>query len=227
MNQFIKHSKLVCCTVVIAACSVELEAATISTFNFDGAAGNEAIYAPHTQTAGVTVGSISRGSGLTPSASAGTFSASGWTTAASRDANDYYDFSVSVEAGYVLDLDRLELDERRSATGIRAWSIFSSLDGFSTALATFAVADNASTRTDQGVNLGSAFGALTGAVNFRIYGYESESGAGTWRVDNVELLGAISKVPVTTPASTPDGGSSLLLLSVAVGGMARMLRQKS
>ncbi len=227
MHQFITQLKLVSCAVVVAGFILESGAATISTFNFDGAAGNEASYAPATQTAGVTVGSITRGSGLTPSGNGGTFSSSGWTTAGSRDANDYYDLSISVEVGYVLNLDRLELDERRSGTGIRSWAIYSSLDSFSTALATFGVPDNTNTRTDQGVSFGSAFDALTGFLTFRIYGYDSESGSGTWRVDNIDLEGVISKAPVASPISTPDAGSSLLLLSVSVGGLTCMFRRRA
>lgn len=226
MKNSITQVGLIACTAMAMGSGFVAEAATISTFSFDGASGNEASFLPAIQPVGATVGSISRGSGLTPSGAGGAFSASGWTMGADLDPNDYYEFSISVDAGYVLDLNRIELDERRSGTGIRSWAIFSSLDSYGAPLATFAVPDDAGTRTNQGEDLGSAFDSLTGILSFRIYGFASESSAGTWRVDNIDLLGEISKAPVPPPISTPEAGSSLLLLSVALGGVFAIGRRQ-
>jgi hypothetical protein len=46
---------------------------------------------------------------------------------------------ITPEVNSQMSLTRLELDELRSATGIREWAIYSSLDTFGSPLATFAV----------------------------------------------------------------------------------------
>ena len=165
---------------------------------------------------------------MSPSLNGGTFSASGWTGNSSRDLNDYFSFGIATDLGYRLSLTRLELDERRSDTGIRKWAIYSSLDGFASALESFSVKDDENTRLNQGVVLGSEFSALTSNVEFRIYGFKSEGSSGTWRIDNVELEGALSRIPelIRIPVSTPDAGSSMALLGIALGGFGLMVRHR-
>jgi hypothetical protein len=169
--------------------------AQLVTFSFSGATGDETTFSPDAQPLSATVGSMSRGLGLTPSASAGTFSSKSWTTVSVLDATDYYSFSITPSTGFGMTLTSLVLDERRSSTGIRNWSVRSSLDSFASDLASFAVPDNDDVRTSQSTALGSAFESLTSGLEFRIYGYSSESGAGTWRIDNVQLSGTLTAVP--------------------------------
>jgi hypothetical protein len=168
--------------------------AQLVSFSFTGAAGNEPSFGPDAQPVGAWVASMTRGLGLNPSGNADTFSASNWSTAG-RDDSDYYSFSIQPELFMSLNLTRLVLDERRSASGIRDWCVRSSLDGFATDLSYFAVPDSTATRADQITLLGSEFSHVTSEVEFRIYGYRAESAGGTWRVDNVALYGGISAVP--------------------------------
>lgn len=182
-------------SVILLSALTDSAWAQIVTFSFTGAAGNESSFAPDSQPVGATVGSMTRGSGLTADTTAGTFNSSSWTTGLSADANDYYTFSITPHSGISMSLTRLELDERRSASGIRNWSVRSSLDSFGSDLALFSVPDDISTRTDQAVALNSAFGSLTSSLEFRIYGFAAESGSGTWRIDNVQLSGTLTAVP--------------------------------
>lgn len=179
------------------------------TFSFAGANGNEGSYPPDAQPSGALVSDMTRGSGLTASEATGAFGASRWTTATTRDANDYFSFTITPQSGYALTLTHVELDERRSLTGIREWAIYSSLDNFTTALGTFLVSDDENWRSDQGVDLDSPFQSLTSALEFRFYGYNAEGTLGTWRIDNVELYGGISPVP--EPAAW-GGGSAVALM---------------
>lgn len=96
-------------------------------FSFNGAGGNEATFAVDSQPANGTVSAMSRGSGLNPSSGSGTFSSRSWSTNSTVDLTDYYRFSITPSNGYQLDLTSLELDERRSGTGIRQWSVRSDL----------------------------------------------------------------------------------------------------
>jgi len=168
-----------------ATCEREL-----AVFFFNNAAGNEVTFpASFSATGLASVPAIGRGSGLTATLGAGAFNASGFTLTAVLDPTDYFTITVAPAAGRTLSLRRLELDERRSATGIRNWSVRSSLDGFATDLGTFAVPDDTNTRSNQQIPLGAAFQNLAAPVEFRIYGFTAEGSGGTWRVDNVELYG--------------------------------------
>jgi len=171
-----------------ATCTIEL----VARFSFTGAAGNEATFAADlADPALATTPMMSRGIGVTPATSADGFSASAWTTAATRDANDFYSFTVAPGAGKAMNLRALQLDERRSATGIRSWSVRSSLDGFASDIAVFAVPDDTSTRTET-AQLPAQFHDLTAAVEFRIFGFQSEATSGTWRIDNAALIGGVA-----------------------------------
>lgn len=183
-------------------------------FSFDGSTGDEASLGPDSQLASLTVSAMTRGAGLLPSSSAGTFSAKGWTTGGAVDAEDYFTFSVTPASGYTLTLTQLVLDERRSGSGITHWSVRSSLDEFNSDLATFAVPDNSDTRADQTIALPAAgFTGLAAPVEFRIYGYGAESAAGTWRIDNVRLDGAVSAASAV-PSSLPSGFAALAIVGI-------------
>ncbi len=170
--------------------------AQIITYSFTGAAGNEANFSVDSQPADATAGDFGRGTGVNPSSAAGTFSANSWSTGG-LDVDDYFTFSLTPDPGFSISLTQMQLDERRSGTGIRDWSLRSSLDAFAADIGTaFSVPDNTSTRTDQTIDLsGGLFDDLTSAIEFRLYGYNAEAGSGTWRLDNVDLFGTITPVP--------------------------------
>jgi cysteine-rich repeat protein len=170
-----------------AACTVE----RVAEFTFSGAAGSEATFAADLADPGLaTTPVMSRGAGVAPSPAVDAFSASRWTTGTALDADDYFSFSVAPSAGTALDLVALQLDERRSGTGIRGWSVRSSLDGFATDLAVFAVPDDTLFRTET-VALPAALRGVTAAIELRIYGFAAEADGGTWRIDNATLIGEV------------------------------------
>ena len=174
-----------------------LAAAQLVLFDFESSDGDEASFSPSLVSDHLTVGDILRGNGLTASSATGTFSARSWSTGG-LDPEDFYEFSIQPDVGYGLNLERIEFDERRSGSGIGTWTVRSSLDSFTFDLspAPVSVPDNSETRLDQAISLDlPAFQDLTDSLVFRIYGYNAESSAGTWRVDNVELFGEVSVVP--------------------------------
>ena len=167
----------------------------IITYSFTGSAGNESAFAVDMPAEHGLAGEMQRGVGIQPSKAAGSFSAKAWSTVG-LEQNDYFSFSLAPSPGYEMTLEELSLDERRSGTGIRDWSLRSSLDSFINDLAVFSVPDNTMTRSDQAVELLPAlFSGLSDAIEFRIYGYHAEGPLGTWRIDNVDLRGAITPVP--------------------------------
>lgn len=192
------------------------------TYSFTGAAGSEATLPPDADPANGDASVISRGTGLTPSGAGNTFSSSAWTTETSRDANDYYEFTLTPNNGYLMTLTRVETDERRSDTGIRIWEIYSSVDSYATALATFNVSAANVYRTDQGVDLSSSFANLGSGVTFRFYGFDADNVAGTWRVDNVQLFGDITPVPEPVNVALAIFGG----IGAAVWGVRRFANRR-
>ncbi|HEY0993707.1 MAG TPA: DUF4215 domain-containing protein [Kofleriaceae bacterium] len=183
----------------------------VAQFSFTGATGNEVkLAASFADPALAAPPVMSRGTGLTPSIAIDAFSASAWTTASTRDPDDFYSFTVAPSAGHSMNLRALQLDERRSSTGIRRWSVRSSLDGFATDLAAFNVPDNTATRTET-AQLPAQFHGVTTPIEFRIFGFKAEAAGGTWRIDNVELIGGLEPTcgnGVVDPGEQCDDGNA-------------------
>ena len=170
--------------------------AQIITFSFNGAAGNELAFGADNQPANGSASDMSRGNGVNASLASGAFNASSWSHDG-LDVNDYFTFSLTPDPGFELSITGLQLDERRSATGIHDWSLRSSLDIFASDIGTaFSLPDDTSYRRDQSIDLsGGLFDDLTNTIEFRFYGYNAESSSGTWRLDNLDLFGVITPVP--------------------------------
>jgi hypothetical protein len=181
--------------------------AQIAAWDFTGQGGNQASTPASLSAAGTTASAITRGSGLSTNAGSGSINSTGFTTAATLDSNDYYEFSVSINPGTSLDIDSISFAERRSGTGIRTFSLRSSLDSYATdAVAAISVPDDTNTR-DQTLTLGSAFDAVTApTITFRIYGYAAEGSAGSWRIANhsTKLAMTIEGTVNTSGGGGPD-----------------------
>src|SRR5262245_17099827 len=132
----------------LAACILGVVPAArgaIVTYDFTGATGDQASTPATGVASGLSASVIDRGPGVTASAAANSISASGWSTSG-IDLNDYYGFTLTPSGGFTLNVDSLTFSERRSATGITAISVRSSLDGFASDLFTATVPDDTLTR---------------------------------------------------------------------------------
>jgi hypothetical protein len=119
----------------------------------------------------------------------------GWPTGA-VDPNAYLQFGVAANAGYYLTLNKVTLSIRHSTTGTAAgsgpisWSLRSSLDGYTTDLATGNnLTINYQTFT---VNLPAAFQSIPSTVTFRLYGYSSvttSGGSNRFVINNIGIQG--------------------------------------
>lgn len=198
------HRHLVFAAIALAAASTA-DAVLVSSYNFAGAPGDQVFTAPTSVITGLTASNLTRGSGVSANAGAGSINSNSWTTGNSPDVNDYYQFAITVGANYELTLDNLTFSETRSGTGIRNFTLRSSTDSFSTfsTLATIDVPDNTSTRPHD-ISLSSLGTLLEGTtVTFRLYGYAAEAATGTWRLTpavNVYGTVAIAAIPEPTAA---------------------------
>jgi hypothetical protein len=152
----------------------------------------------------------------------------------------YFEVTLAPQASRTLDIDRITFGVRRSSTGIRSYAMRSSLDNFSANLPGSVnppnpnlgigpdnsfrwLFDGASTTSDQTgsrVDLGNAFDALGSPVTFRFYGWNAESSAGIFSIDDVCFLIGDAQVP-------EPGCTTSLFLGMVVFGVERRRRHRS
>jgi len=161
------------------------------------------------------------------STATGVFSFSGWTTGATNasdsfghglNASDYFEFTITPDAGFQFSLTSLDFSAGRTTTGPRQFAIRSSADGFASNLvpsvaddhesvvATNVVqfTDNTATALYSGnaINLnGASFTDVTSSLTFRIYAFNAESTAGAFRVDDFAINGTVSALTSGTGSS--------------------------
>jgi hypothetical protein len=149
------------------------------------------------------------------------FSFTDWATGATNgldtftgnvDTAEYYEFTITPTNGFAIDLSSIAFTIQRSGTGIRQYSVRSSLDNYAANLPAsispsnanlsvvsgdiFQIADTTtSAQNGSAVNLGSEFNSITSAVSFRFYGFNAEASGGTYSIDNVAIFGALTAVP--------------------------------
>ncbi len=155
--------------------------------------------------------------------------------------NKYYEVTLTPETNYTLNLDSLTFTLQRSGTGIRQYSVRSSIDGFASNLSAslqpananlqvvgsgiFQVSD-ATTAAENGsrINL-TGFTNISAPVSFRFYGFNAEGTGGTFSVDNVRLFGSstisatapnitLSATDVSFPATAIAGPGSVLTYTI-------------
>jgi hypothetical protein len=157
-----KTTVVLAALVAVAGSAAASNEVITSWINF-GQGGNQASSAVGTQAANVVGNVLTRGSGLTASAASNSLSASNWQFS---DANDYFTFGFTVDAGYSVDLGSLWLGSRSSNTGPGLMGLFYSGDGFASSLHTFDQSPG-SNFVNSIIDLSGLTG-LTGTVEFRI-----------------------------------------------------------
>ena len=190
---------------VLIACSMNASCSAAFTlvYNFDNETPNASNVVP-----GLTAAGFSRSDDAVVSyvnnKAGRAISSSGWTTG--TDFTDYYAFSVTATVPGALDLGSLEFEERRSSTGVTRLQLQVDVgSGFQNVGASRIIPNNSSAR-DQSYDLSGFTGVST--AEFRIIGFSSEGGAGTWRLDDVTLSGSLSAIP--EPSSLAFIGLSVI-----------------
>lgn len=207
--------------------------------------------------AGVNFSSFTAvGTGLSANPNASKrFSFTGWPLGATKGSNTftgeidpgrYYEITITPQPYYSMDLSSINFIVQRSATGVRQWSVRSSIDGFTTNLPAgiqppnanlsveagdiFQIADRATTTAQSGCTItlpSVGFTGISTPVTFRFYGFNAESGSGTFSLNNVEILGTATIAPnapniILNPtsltfASTPENTTAGILFYTVKG----------
>ena len=171
------------CGSVTAMGTITVNPPTLETWELSAAAGSQVSSAPTTTATNITPGTLTRGSGVTASAGAGSMNSSGWFNSAAAttlsDAitnNEYYEFTLPVDAGFTADITAVAFYLRSSSTGPNTATLRSSADGYTTDLGTATAIPNAAASL---YTLPVTLTGISGTLTFRLYGYGGASGGGT------------------------------------------------
>ena len=114
-------------------------------------------------------------------------SATSWTNTLPQ----YWQFAVTLQPGYALDMTRFGFAARSSSTGPTAWSLRSSKDSYASDLAWGALTADGNFH-DIAVTPSSS--SNSGSITYRLYASNATANAGTWRIDNVYMTGKVYAV---------------------------------
>jgi len=115
----------------------------------------------------------------------------------------YFEFTLTPTAGGQIQASAISFGSRSTGSGPQAFSIFSSVDGYTTAIATGTMLAN-STWALITPTFTTVTGADNTAVTFRIYGYNGTgspaAGTANWRIDDLQLTVDVLGGGPTPPA---------------------------
>ncbi|HUJ09991.1 MAG TPA: PKD domain-containing protein [Verrucomicrobiae bacterium] len=170
---------------------------TLAFWNFDTLSNSPTTNAANLLVTPVTTNNLGSGATFTffggnpGSATA----AAGFTTSASlpTPSSPCFAFSITVSNGAQADLSNLSFDDRASSTGPTKFDVqISQQANFSTSIF------DSGEQNWHGVNVWGtdsfplSLSNLTGTIYFRLYGYAAGAGAGTWRIDNLNIQGSVT-----------------------------------
>lgn len=169
---------------------------------------------------GLTCGSfMAVGTASTNPNASGRFSFIGWPVGSTNgndtysamtgsiNTSEYYEVTLTPQAGYDVALNSITFTAQRSGTGIRSYVVRASVDGFTNNLPAAVTSGTAisvvgtneffwnadAVTTAQNGSMINLFGASsTSPVSFRFYAWNSEALTGTFSIDNVVFDGNAS-----------------------------------
>ena len=172
----------------------------------------------------LTVSGIGRGSGITGSNGNNRYNANNWTQGASSDNNDFFYWTITPASCNEIDFSNLVIAFERSAAGPQNFALRSSLDNYATDIWTYNY--NSTTVQSQTISLSSSvFQDLTSGITFRVYGWSSTSGSGTFSINSFTFNGSVNATAspvagsITGASSVCLGSSSTLSLSGFTGNV--------
>lgn len=162
------------------------EGATLLRFEFEDPLGNF-LNAPVTLASGLATSAWADTDGTLTSFTGNPGRALGGR---SFDDGNAFSLAIQIDPGLTLTLTGAGFDQQASASGPSAWTL---------AINGLAVANGATGSTFQTEHADFALPDLSGSVLLVLSATGASSGAGTFRLDNFELSGAVAPVPL--PAS--------------------------
>ncbi len=207
--------------------SAQAAPVTIAGFEMAGLLGTEVTFNATTNDANLQTVVISRGAGITPSALANAFSATGYVAAGTKaDAvsqNEFFQITLEPKNNHRLFLTTLNYVIRRSGTGPNAFQWQYSLDNFATAGIDVGAEGSYTGTATNGVAMPaidlSAVPALQNLpsgtkVTFRLYAWGASAGTGTFAIgrlagDDLALVGEVLPNKLATFEFAGENGNQV------------------
>jgi len=144
----------------------------------------------------VIFSNLTRGAGLTAASATGAFNSSNWqlgTPLVVVGNTDYVEFTVTPNSGQQFSVSELRVGLERSAQGPNNVDLRTSVDSYSSALATFNVAvGSAPALFTANLSVVSGLQNSIVPVTFRLYGYGAGNASGTLRIGNTSSPNPVS-----------------------------------
>ncbi len=138
----------------------------------------------------ITVSGIERGSGITGKDANDRYNANAWSTIG-LDANDYFQFTLTPNASYEIDLTSFVYTGQASGTGPTNLALRSSIDSYATNIGTANVAGTTISLS------AAAYQNLTTPITFRLYAWGGSGG--TYSVNDFKFNGTVTPISTATP----------------------------
>lgn len=198
---------------LIVSLSLTVNSQNLAVWDFEGDVNTPSFVETHIIASPAAFGpNVTNIAYYTGNGSDAAYAGTGWPIG-DLDPDAYIEFTIAPETGYMMDLTQFQFEHRRSGTGITSLEVRTSLDGFGP-MTGFTIPDVTTWFTNS-VAPGNDFLGLTVPVTFRIYGYDAESTAGTWRFDNVFFAGTVALAPpLGTPVSDWALGIGIFLILI-------------
>jgi hypothetical protein len=134
--------------------------------------------------ANVTVSGISRGPGVPGNVADDRYNGRGWNSMV-LDNTDYFEFTISPSSSYKLNFTSFVYNSQASGTGPNSFSFRSSLDGFSSEIASPGESGGTIDLT------GATFQNISSPITFRLYAWGGSSAQGTFSINDFEFQGSV------------------------------------
>ncbi|WP_366186099.1 hypothetical protein [Flavobacterium ovatum] len=159
----------------------------------------------------LNVSGIGRGTGINGNTGGNRYNARDWNTS-NLDTNDYFEFSITPQSGYKLNLTTLEYKAQISATaGPINFAFRSSVDGFTNNISTPTILNSGSETTPQPIDLSSSeFQNINLNITFRFYAWGGSNTTGTFSINEFSFNGIVScnsPTPTIDTIKQPDCNS--------------------
>ncbi len=144
---------------------------------------------------------------------------SGMTGAVST--SEYYEVTLAPAVGYTISIDSLRFEFDRSTTGVRTYSVRSSMDSYAANLTAvyglpattnvtiesgniFFIKRDITTAQPRNIIVlgGGSYTNISAPVTFRFYGWNAEAASGTFSIDNVKFIGSSAVATGITEKTT-------------------------
>lgn len=216
--------KFVCCSVLGLMGFASGNAAILVTYDFTGLTGASPTPVKSVDEL-LSATSMTMGDGLTPTASMNRSEATGFATGGAAGTlntalNDYWEFTITPDAGYMVSLEVITFSFARGGNGPQNLVFRSSLDGYTTNITPAQTGITASIANSLSFTL-SGVENVSSPLTIRLYGYGATTGGSGGALLNNELFTVNGSVtPVPEPAT-------IGLVLLAGGGMWLMRRKRA